>query len=983
MLWNSNSSNSSEYQRDQISQYESLLKKVGAKVPEVKPQVNFLQRLGIILDTLGGGIRAGVHAAQEGQPVWPAVGKAIISAKERPSGAHILETAGVTNKYAKAIGGFALEMVLDPISYIGSWATKGTAIFAEDGTRFLLNQKGMKMLSTFENVSDAMRAERTMAFYLKRSPSLVNELVDKGGLKYMGMQTPLTTTRLAQIAQATGIANAQKWMSQTALGKVGTAVSELITPGKAVARQLAEVGMGPKKIRDTIRLFAANKGVKLAAMASNTDYYRGLVRIVRDNSKEIGIATGITGKNQLKKLGSALMVTKEMPQIADSVAKKFGGNWDTAYNAVYSAALDKGKIEGLGGAKLIRYAQDIKESYINGKNLWNTQQAGAWPKSLQKLYSSVTKTYKEIGNIDEAMGTIAGKVDNYLWRGTRPMVPKISLGGRTSQYSVRKLPERSFSSLLEVDIANNWTRDFDFLKGVAPRGFLSDINQANLTFANHIATMAGVPIQEFNAGNKMVKYIPPGWVDASTLRIPGQAKTFTGLMVPNAIAKDMVKAGGAFLDVGEADKLIEGLDWYMNQWKSGVTVWWPAFHIRNAISNVFNASYLGGANPTVFKDAMNIQIGLVKKTIDGEKLVEGTRFTINQIMDIMQRNNLRGFGQVTQALQGKAANRLLDVAVGDGNSAYNFMRTMGSHIEENAKLGSLIDRLRKGDTIEAAVTHVKKYLFDYSDLTDFEQKVMKRVIPFYTWMRKNIPLQVGELLRTPGKYTGFQRALDAANNAFGENLTPEEQSWLPDFAMSGLAISRINLGKDKDGKIKALLSLDLPYEDLADLTPGGFVRKLLSSMAPPLKYVIEEISGKDFFRDKTLEDVATVSDRSGILIDRYASSAVKDLLGFSKKTSPYGTTYRVNPRLVHLLAQLPVTRGGSTLNKFLDSFGVMTDNEKNIIDTALSSITGMNIYRTELTDYFNNQSRIDQLNKIMEGYYPQIKKYTNYYIPKK
>jgi hypothetical protein len=41
--------------------------------------------------------------------------------------------------------------------------------------------------------------------------------------------------------------------------------------------------------------------------------------------------------------------------------------------------------------------------------------------------------------------------------------------------------------------------------------------------------------------------------------------------------------------------------------------------------------------------------------------------------------------------------------------------------------------------------------FDYSDLTPFERNVMKNVIPFYTFMRNNLPYQVQMALTQPNK----------------------------------------------------------------------------------------------------------------------------------------------------------------------------------------------------------------------------------------
>ena len=56
---------------------------------------------------------------------------------------------------------------------------------------------------------------------------------------------------------------------------------------------------------------------------------------------------------------------------------------------------------------------------------------------------------------------------------------------------------------------------------------------------------------------------------------------------------------------------------------------------------------------------------------------------------------------------------------------------------------------------------------DYGDLTPTEHSI-KKVAAFYTWTRKNAPLQVAEMARQPGKFTAVAKAYDAAGGPQGE-----------------------------------------------------------------------------------------------------------------------------------------------------------------------------------------------------------------------
>ena len=70
--------------------------------------------------------------------------------------------------------------------------------------------------------------------------------------------------------------------------------------------------------------------------------------------------------------------------------------------------------------------------------------------------------------------------------------------------------------------------------------------------------------------------------------------------------------------------------------------------------------------------------------------------------------------------------------------------------------------------------------FDYSDLSDFERRLMKNIIPFYTWTRYNVPLQVRSLWMEPGKVNRLLRFHEEVVKAWtGESK--EDQQSLPEW----------------------------------------------------------------------------------------------------------------------------------------------------------------------------------------------------------
>lgn len=74
----------------------------------------------------------------------------------------------------------------------------------------------------------------------------------------------------------------------------------------------------------------------------------------------------------------------------------------------------------------------------------------------------------------------------------------------------------------------------------------------------------------------------------------------------------------------------------------------------------------------------------------------------------------------------------------------------------------------------AAALMVKATQFDYSDLSRFEAETVKMLVPFYTWTRNNVPLQIRAIISEPGKIAKAIRLNDAVADAFGDPDDPEE-----------------------------------------------------------------------------------------------------------------------------------------------------------------------------------------------------------------
>lgn len=160
-------------------------------------------------------------------------------------------------------------------------------------------------------------------------------------------------------------------------------------------------------------------------------------------------------------------------------------------------------------------------------------------------------------------------------------------------------------------------------------------------------------------------------------------------------------------------------------------------------------------------------LGKVLKNIDGEDIGANRREFLSvllreatdqargkRVKDVLFDESLLKSEKVKEMFNSKEI-MWLRTHMGTENFVLEMNRKFGRFLEDNAKLTHFITKMRQGASPEEAMWSVKKYLFDYADLTTFERDVMKQVIPFYTWMRKNIPLQFQAIMNNPGRYAAI------------------------------------------------------------------------------------------------------------------------------------------------------------------------------------------------------------------------------------
>ena len=314
---------------------------------------------------------------------------------------------------------------------------------------------------------------------------------------------------------------------------------------------------------------------------------------------------------------------------------------------------------------------------------------------------------------------------------------------------------------------------------------------------------------------------------------------------------------------GGFEQLMQTWDKVMEIYKAYLTAT-PGFHIRNALGTFWNNWIMGVKDPRYYKDAFELvtrgktfklepdEEFLASKTF---QLPDGRTLTGKDVIDLATQFGLlragfaADFGQ--QAVERLGKDTRLRRAL-----RLEFSRKFGETVEDVARLAGFIQQLeRHGDPWSAAI-EVKKHLFDYSELSKFEKKYLRRFVLFYTWMRKNIPLQIEALMRKPGMYTGLEHAMTEGSHIAG--VEPEE---MPEYLADSATIPLLRL---PDGKVLTTSQTALPAADLFEWlrnvdNPSEFLGHLISTLAPPFSTAAEIAANRQMFSGMPIDPDAEIS----------------------------------------------------------------------------------------------------------------------------
>ena len=295
----------------------------------------------------------------------------------------------------------------------------------------------------------------------------------------------------------------------------------------------------------------------------------------------------------------------------------------------------------------------------------------------------------------------------------------------------------------------------------------------------------------------------------------------------------------------------------------------PTFHLRNLYSNQFNNWLEIGSdavNPSFRKKTLDV----IRGNIDSDDVLEiigdGGSVTKIKWKDVLRKAEEYGvldegmFAKELGAMSGtdgalgKFLPKHLDPTDTKNFFAYKKGSEIGSLIEGHDRFIHFASQIKRGMNFSDASKSVNEFLFDYSDLTFFEMSVMKRVMPYYTWLRKNSQLQLTQLLNQPDKYRMISKVVGGIENMVYEEDRMDDR-FVSEFAKDWvqLPISMIN---ERGVSEAVILNPNLPYMDINRIPdPTNLkdsMRELFTQTNPLIKLPIEIGMNKNLFFDSPI-----------------------------------------------------------------------------------------------------------------------------------
>lgn len=322
--------------------------------------------------------------------------------------------------------------------------------------------------------------------------------------------------------------------------------------------------------------------------------------------------------------------------------------------------------------------------------------------------------------------------------------------------------------------------------------------------------------------------------------------------------------------------LVKLYDGIAKDFKAGTTGLNPGWNVMNTIQNKMNGYY--GIGSDVFNKGLRKDSKAVVDSIEGKrkwlgkeigkdvptnaelsnkiigKNKDGSDITLEDVKDIIDLEGLVNDTFFKTETKNGKKNIFNDVLRPSGEHSMWSLGGLHNNVRTEAydKAQQVLGSVKQGKSITEGIENANKYLFDYDDITKAEKEYAKRIMPFYTYYRKNGALQLDRLANTPRKMATY---LDTRNQ-FEKGIDTEDKQRRDEWTKDKLQIPNTTMVNPKDNTqafYNMMLNTSTPWDglmQLPSLTEDANINNMPSAN-PILESLYQKyVTNEDYFGNK-------------------------------------------------------------------------------------------------------------------------------------
>ena len=452
---------------------------------------------------------------------------------------------------------------------------------------------------------------------------------------------------------------------------------------------------------------------------------------------------------------------------------------------------------------------------------------------------------------------------------------------------------------------------------------------------------------------------------------------FKDWVVPSSIGNALNRIDLVLTEEKELRNLIKTANAINNIWKKSATIIWPGFHLRNFYSNIWTLLFKDGIGAytvrnyrkamKIFKNPYSDEVIKIFNPHTGKWVKKPIRLIYEQF----RRYGIHTGGWYATELGETLAKPTLAEKVAEklGTVPEGIVRTyrgfekkathFGSMVENTARMASALNDIEKGFSLVEAARRVNTAFINYQDITKVEEKIRK-IIPFWSWLRHNFTNQLNYIVTRPGEYMMFTIHPLKVINWEDE----ETAKYKPDWAKEQMLVQPFGLNV---GGVPLMLNPNLPFQDIGKLVINQPIRSigrvLVSGVTPLIKTPIETSLNKSYFTGRPIQYDERQTEKAPPLIEPIILAMperVRRRLGIVKTERGWEIPAKWAYTLINVIPQMKVGKEIETLAHPLEA----EYRQRRAPFNIASRTTGIKFYPLDVKGYYKGKALAERLREL-------------------